>query len=46
MITIPLRTLMVQQLQQALAGIPHEGWDQVVMLDEQQRDVEIEVASV
>ena len=24
----------VQQLQQALAGIPHEGWDQVVMLDE------------
>ncbi len=36
----------VQQLQQALAVIPHEGWDQVVMLDEQQRDDEIEVASV
>jgi predicted kinase len=36
----------VQQLQQVLAGIPHEGWDQVVILDEQQRDVEIEVTSV
>ena len=36
----------VQQLQQALAGISHEGWDQVVMLDEQHRDVEIEIASV
>lgn len=34
----------VQQMQQALLDISHEGWDQIHIFDEDHRDVEIVIA--
>lgn len=34
----------VEQLQQVLLSIPHEGWDQIHILDEHHPDVEIVIA--
>ncbi len=33
----------MQILQQALLDIPHEGWDQIHILDEQHRDMDVEI---
>ena len=37
-------TYQVQQVQQALPSIPHEGWDQIHIFDEYHRDIELVIA--